>query len=221
MLISPTEPDKLKALGKVSSAPERYGCDVLILEGKGLTGVQRKKFPEDLISSMADGRMSTLLGKMEPLERRLLVLEGYGRWTSEGELVSRSRFTKAQMFGVTFSLAFEFGVEVLRVRDIAEMIEMLVELEWWCQKEKHHSLVRRPNPRSDGWRRRTDEAWEVHLLQGFPGVGPELAGRIVDHYEGIPMMWVDGVDLTDVAGIGKVRAEKMERMLGGQMRGEQ
>jgi ERCC4-type nuclease len=215
MLISPTEPTLIKNLGKTSSVPERYGCDVLILEGKGLTGIQRKQFPEDLMASMSDGRMSTLLGKMEPLERRLLVIEGYGRWTQDDELVAMTRLTKGQLFGIILSLAFEFGIEVLRVRDISETVTLLVELEHWCSKEKHHSLVRRPGPKTDGWGRRSDEAWGMHLLQGFPGIGPDLAARIIDHYGGVPLRWDDGIDLTDVPGIGKVRAEKMYEALSG------
>lgn len=211
MLISPSEPARLKALGEVSGASERYGCDILITSGNQLTGIQRKKFPEDFMASLGDGRLVTQLQKMGPLDRKLLVLEGYGQWTMDGELVGMARFTKHQMFGLVFSLAFEFGLQVVRVKDIAETIDLLEELEMWAGKEKHLSLLSRPGPKKDGWGREQGDARWLHILQGFPGIGPGTAGNIIDHFGGIPLKWTveSAKDLEAVPGIGKVIAQRL------------
>src|SRR5690606_37254518 len=68
LLISPTEPPAVRALGTTSSTPELYGCDILIVANKTRTGVQRKKFPEDLVASLADGRLYSQLPKMAALD---------------------------------------------------------------------------------------------------------------------------------------------------------
>ena len=211
MLISGSEPERLKALGTVSGASERYGCDILLTVGKQLTGIQRKKFPEDFMSSLADGRLMTQLQKMGPLHRKLLVLEGYGQWTLDGELVGMRAFAKHQMFGLIFSLAFEFGVEVLRVKDMAETIDLLEELEIWAGKEKHTSLLSRPGPPKDGWGREADDARGMHILQGFPGIGPNTAAAIITQFGRVPLEWTvkNADELQSVPGIGKGRANKL------------
>lgn len=215
MLISPTEPEKIKALGETSGLPERFGCDVLITAGSKLTGVQRKQFPEDFLASRADGRVAAQLAKMGPLDRRLLILEGFGSWTTDGVLISQRQFTRKQMFGVCYSYAYEYGVEVLRVRDMAETAEALQELEAWAGKDKHTSLVQRPGPPADAWNQRKAEAWAVHLLQGFPGIGPGLARKIYEHFGRVPLRWIveTAKDLQAVPGIGKGKAEALWRLL--------
>lgn len=212
MLVSPTEPAQLKRLGKVSGLPERYGVDILIVAGKARTGVQRKKFPDDLVASLSDGRLYSQLPKMAELDRALLIFEGYGKWTLDGELVHgyTRNFTRAQYIALQYSILFEFGVHVMHVRDIKETAEALVALEHWAEKPKHSSLRTRPGPKKDSWGDVGHRERAQHLLQGLNGVGVEMAGRIYDHFGGIPMKWDCTMeDLTKIPGIGKVKAKKI------------
>lgn len=215
MLVSSTEPFIFKALGTSSTTPERYGCDFLIVKGKAKTGVQRKKFPDDLVASLADGRLYEQVHLMGKLDRAVIVLEGYGKWTSDGELLDFAHFTKGQMYGLIMSLAFEFGIEVLIVRDMKETQEFLIALESWAGKERHTSLRVRPGPSKDSWGRIGVKEYGMHLLQSFPGVGPELAGRIWDHFGGVPITWeIEGPhELQEIAGIGKAKAAQIYSML--------
>lgn len=211
MLVSSTEPFIFKALGTSSMTPERYGCDFLIVKGKAKTGVQRKKFPNDLIASLADGRLYEQVHLMGKLDRAIILFEGYGKWTSDGELMDFAQFTKHQMYSLIMSLAFEFGIEVLIVRDMNETQQFLVSLESWSGKEKHSSLRTRPGPSKDSWGRVGIKEYGMHLLQSFPGVGPELAGRIWDHFGGVPIVWeIDGPErLAEIQGIGKQKAAQI------------
>lgn len=216
MLISPTEPFPFKSIGTVSSVPERFGADFLIM-GKtvGKIGVQRKKFPEDLLSSLADGRLYTQVHQMQELDQAIVVLEGLGRWTEDGELVDIRAFTKKQLFSLVWSLSFEFGMEVFQVRGMKDTIMLLESLESWAKKEKHSSLRTRPGPKKDSWGKLGNREYGIHLLQSFPGMGPELAGRVIDHFGKVPIKWdLDGVeDLIAVKGIGKGKAEKIWEVL--------
>lgn len=213
MLISPTEPQRVRDLGKTSLTPEKYGCDILVLAGKTRIGVQRKKFPNDFLASLSDGRLYQQLPAMIGLGRAFIIVEGYGKWTNDGELLGTShfqRFTLGQLYGLYYSIMFEFGVPVLWLRDMNATVDALGVLDHWAKKAKHKSLKSRPGPDRDTLGRITERAWAQHLLQGFPGVGPELAGRVIDHFGAVPLTWTATIDeLMEVPGIGKTTAKRM------------
>ncbi len=210
MLISPTEPAELKKLGKVSAVPERSGADFLIAGKAGRLGIQRKKFPEDLLSSLADGRLYEQAHLLQALDHRVLIIEGLGKWTLDGELLDIRQFTRDQLDGLFFTLSFEFGFHIFWVKNIHETERTLKGMERWWRKEQHNSLRRRPGPKADSWGQRGNREYACHLLQSFPGVGAELAARMYDHFGKAPITWEVGVeDLQKVKGVGKGKAEKM------------
>lgn len=219
MLISPTEPKKLKEIGKVSSVPERHGCDFMILgkTRKVKIGVQRKKFPDDLIASLSDNRLYLQLQHMMDLEMALIILEGRGKWTDDGELLGTDymRMTVDQMRGLLFSIMFEFGVPTFWVEDMDETIEVLETLEAWANKKKHLSLRRRSGPKKNSWGTAGNRMFASHILQGFPGVGPDMADKIIDANSGfVPLTWTMSADeLLAVDGVGKVTVGKLMKAL--------
>ena len=215
ILCSPTEPKRLRSLGTTSSIPERHGADFLLVAGKTRIGVQRKQFPGDLLASLDDSRLYGQLPLLRELDQALVVIEGHGRWTEDGELLADKyhRFTKTQMHGLRYSIMFEFGIPTMWVRDMDETVEVLGTLEAWMAKGKHRSLKSRKGPSSGSWGI-ADRHRAQHVLQGFPGVGPELAGRMVDHFEGVPLTWTHSVEeLMAVEGVGKKKAEGMVKAL--------
>jgi len=212
VLISPTEPAAFRTLGKVSSLSEKYGSDFLILAKTVRIGIQRKQFPNDLLASLADGRLYDQIRKMSELNHAVLVLEGYGKWTTDGVLLDMTKFTRDQLHGLMMSLSFEFGIQVFQVRDMDETIQLLTNLEKWVHKPAHTSLLRRPGPSKDSWNQKSERMNGIHLLQSFPGVGPTIAARIYDYYGKVPMSW-DEIDFTDVPGVGKEKARQMREAL--------
>jgi ERCC4-type nuclease len=205
----------LKALGKSSSIPERYGCDYLIIANGQKTGVQRKEFPSDFISSVADGRLYSLVREMSKLDRAVVIIEGYGRWMDSGELdFAHSKMTRQQFHGLVFSLTFEWGIEVWQNGGLEETKTMLLDLEAWCKKAEHTSLNSRPGPKRDGWGLEDPRHRALHVLQSFEGIGPELAGRIFDHFGRVPFAWdVTVNELMEVPGVGKQKAKNVAKVL--------
>ena len=216
MLVSPTEPGRLRDLGKTSSVPERHGADFLIVGKRNRIGVQRKEFPSDLLASLTDGRLYGQLPLLRDLEHAVLVIEGRGRWTEDGELIASKyqRFTKTQFNGLLFSIMFEFGIPSMIVKDMDETEQVLLALDAWAAKSKHMSLRSRAGPDKTSFGTSSQKHLAQHILQGFPGVGPELAGRMIDHFEGVPLTWTHTVDeLMEVEGVGKAKAEAMYHSL--------
>ena len=211
MLISPTEPPALRKIGTTSLRPETYGCDVLFAAGGKWFGIQRKEF-KDLIHSMQDGRLGQQVSMMAELEQAMVVIEGWqdAHWTTDGRLSDRyAKVTRAQLRGLLWSVR-DRGVWVDYTRDLADTIALCQEWERWCRKPEHKSLSTRPGPVGK-WGRADNREWQEHLLQGLPGVGVELAGRILDQV-GMPLGWrVTEGELLGVQGLGKGKVEKMMR----------
>lgn len=213
MLISPTEPRALRHLGALSSTPEKYGADFLFASKVGTVGVQRKEI-KDLVASLRDGRFGKELGQMASLDIGIVIVEGRPQWTTDGLLYDARSFRKTEFLGVLFSVQAQ-GLWLLRTESLSDTAQCLQSLEKWLSKDRHGLIRARPKAQGE-WGTASNREWGLHLLQSFPMIGPEVAGRIYDRFEGVPLMWtVSPVDLQGVKGVGKVRAEKMVDALGG------
>lgn len=181
----------------------------------GSIGVQRKEFPGDFLSSMTDGRLSREVGQMGCLNIKVLALEGRGVWSIDGKLMhgygQEIQRTSIDAFLLSMQLA---GVWVVWLESQERFVEWLGVFERWTRKAKHSSIMKRPGPVS-AWGKPSSREYQVHLLSGVPGLGPELAERILDHFGGLPIGWtVDKEELEEVFGIGKKKAAKMWDAIG-------
>lgn len=207
VLVSPTEPAPIKTLGAVSSLPERYGADVLIVGKWGLFGVQRKEVT-DLVASLRGDRVAREIGQQKALNGVVWMIEGNWKWTQDGRSLVVPSFTLTQFRGVLLSLQ-SHGCWVVLTQDHADTIASVLQLTRYLEKDQHLSLTNRPNPQND-WGKSTSRDWACHLLQSFDGIGPKQAGQIYEHFKGLPMAWtVTQEQLMEVRGIGKARAKTL------------
>lgn len=214
MLISPTEPLPIRSLGRIHSLPERRGVDVLFAAGGRWVGVQRKE-AHDLVASVRDGRLHREVQQMTTclagggLGIAVLAVEGRFQWTCDGEWVEAGyRWTRRQHRGLLWSVRAK-GIWVEVTGSAEDTADLCRDLQMWAAKDRHSSLDHRPGP-VGMWGKATTREYACHLLQGFDGVGPELAGRIVDHFGRLPIGWlVTAAELEGVAGIGKKKARKL------------
>lgn len=218
MIVAPTEPPLLKDIATVvSTKPERYGVDVMWLGAKGVRyGVQRKEFPGDFLSSVSDGRLAKELGQMEALDVPILVLEGKAIWMNDGRLDSRwgQEWKKRSHWAFLASVRAR-GVWVEWTANLEETVEIVQVYQEWSRKVRHTATMRRPGPAKNAWGTQSSRDWQIHLLEGFPDIGPETARRIIDHFGRVPLQWTtDAVGLQAVFGVGKKTAEKLIRAIG-------
>lgn len=211
MHISPTEPSAIKLLGTVSSLPERYGADVLLLTPLGTVGVQRKECT-DLVKSVHDGRLAKEVAQLQALSIAILIVEGKWRWTVDGQSLTARGWSRASHRGLMLSLQSS-GLWVEYTDGLDDTIAFISQLEKWATKPRHVSTRTRPNP-SSSWGKAGSRDWGVHLLQSFDGIGADIAGRIYDEFGGVPLRWsVTAEDLLTVPGIGKKRAATLMEAL--------
>lgn len=208
--VSPAEPAPLRQHNefKTSPLPEFYGCDFLWpVEDLGLCGVQRKEVV-DFLASIRDGRLARELAQLQFVNHPMLIIEGKLRWTTTGELLTSygERWTKAQLQGYIWSIQAR-GILTTYTESSTETVDSVFMYYRWTSKLKHASTFVRPKPTTP-WGKPTNREYQVHLLQGLPGVGVELANRLIDAFGGtIPFGWrITEAELLKVEGIGKVKA---------------
>ena len=133
LLVSPSDWRLAQALDSpTSSVPEKYGSDVLVPTKRGLLGIQRKTV-SDLLRSMMDGRLSQSIRKMKPLVFKVLILEGYPEFTSEGRLILpySTAFTKERLRNVLRSLWYTHDIRTEMTADLEDTVDVVRELGKW------------------------------------------------------------------------------------------
>lgn len=211
MLISPTEPAEFRVLGDVSSVPELYGADFLMFGPKvGRVGVQRKEI-NDFVASIRDDRLAKEVSQLKSLNVAMLILEGRVEFTNDGGslLSTRSPLSRAQFLGTLWMLQAS-GLWITYTNSSTDTIECLSLFSRWIAKEKHTSLLTRSSPRNM-YGTRGSEDWQIHILQGFPGLGYERARSVREFYGGLPLAWTG--TLSDVPGIGAKMWARLQGML--------
>lgn len=212
MLVSPAEPKQLRELGNTSSAPEKHGADFLWwTKNAGMVGVQRKEI-NDLIASLADDRLAREIPLLQRLDIAMVLIEGRVEWTNDGFLLATSsQFTRAQYLGVLWSLQSS-GLWTGFTASLTDTTEYISLFCRWTTKERHTGLLKRTQKAAkDEYGIRSERAWQIHVMQGFPGVGYERARAIVDHYGGLPLQWTGMLE--DVDGIGKTTSRRLGSLL--------
>lgn len=211
MKVAPTEPLPLKRLGEVSSTPERFGVDFFWVAQGRKHGCQRKEI-KDYVASVIDGRLHKEVAQMGQLDGiKALVLEGRFVWSEDGVWfngpVRWDRFRQRQS---TYTLQHH-GIWVITTDNLNDTAEAIAELERWTRKERHQFAAARSKVVGQ-WGSATSKEFAVHVLMSFPGIGPEMAERIWEHYGRVPLCWsTTEAELCEIEGIGKKRAAQMLR----------
>lgn len=210
--IAGSEPEILRNLGtRTSNAPEHHGVDVMWASPLGIVGIQRKQFPDDFSSSMEDGRLALETGQAVSLPVRILLLEGAGTWSTDGKLLSRYGSSITRQSHRSFLLTLRLnGWWVAESADMADTIDFVRTIYSWSMKSSHNSTRHRPGPPRPLWGQRGSKDFQRWLLQGFPGVGPEMAERIIDKFGKVPLKWeVTRKELLEIDGVGPKTVDRL------------
>lgn len=215
-LVAPSEPADLKTgLGAISTPAleDLYGIDVAFWAGGKFIGVQRKRFPEDLVASLRDGRLASQIPKMTRLDHAAIILEGRANWSRDGRLVHGwANLDRRRFRALCWSLTYGYGIAVYWTQDIADTVDSLQAIRSWFGRPESSwgSILIRPKPRSQ-WSGEVDADQLEYFLEGLPGVSRGRARMILQHIGRVPFSL--DVDLRKVRGIGKVTARRIEEFL--------
>lgn len=190
------------------------GVDFAFIHDGGWWGVQRKEI-KDFVASVNDGRLAMEVKQMAALEQGVVVVEGNVRWTLDGQLVGDSygsTWDRQRHTSMLLSLQRE-DVWVMGSSDTTDTARLILDFERWVKKADHSSLKKRAGMVSP-WGTRENRDYQIHLVMGLPGVGWELAERIVKTI-GMPFgTRVTRAELMSVEGIGAKKADAILKALG-------
>jgi ERCC4-type nuclease len=222
VLVSPTDRDVLSLLGDTaisSLVTEEHGADILIYTNQGLFGIQRKRFPEDFISSMNDGRISKETSLLaNTCKFRMLIIEGQPKYYPDGNLVMPRKmpghYTRKRIRGTILNIKYVKGIDVDYTESVKDTVDYIKEIVEFFTDSKHLGLYVRPSAPAE-WIRPSSNETLLWVLQGFEGIGPQLADNIIKHFGKIPIAWTCSLDeLKQVSRLGEKRATEIYNALG-------
>lgn len=220
MLVAPTELKHsafraLTASGKGSNKPERMGVDFAFSARGRWSGAQRKEI-KDFVASVNDGRLRQEVQQMAgaDLEYKLLIIEGSVRWSMDGALLSDkfgASWTREQHIRQLLSVQ-DAGVFVLSSSDTADTARVLLDFQGWVRKGDHTSLRGR-GAMVSAWGTKDNRDYQLHILTSLPGIGLELATRILDSIGMIVGLRATREQLLEVPGLGPKKVDGVIRAL--------
>jgi len=160
--------------------------------------IERKTL-RDFAASVIGGRWFKQTAAIAVGARRgVIVLEG--TTSTAGEL----GVPRAALQGALITVSVFYGLAVLRADGPAETACLLVYLGRQAQRFANGAL---PRP---GYRPKGRRARQLFILQGLPGVGPDRAERLLDHFGSIKNVAnASAEELAAIDGIGESISAKI------------
>lgn len=167
-----------------------------------------RKTVNDFVGSMINKRMLNQLSDLKKnYAKPLLLLEGI----AEDDIYKPSQhqnINENAIRGMILSISLDFGIPIIFTkdsRDTAKYLDLLAKRQ--DKPEKETSLVAKRKVFS------LAEQQQI-IIEGFPGVGPNLAKNVLKHFGSIKRaLNADIKELTQVEKIGKKKAETIKRIV--------
>lgn len=216
--IVPNEPKSIRKLfPDLVECPGGY--DISLFTKLGRVGIERKKVPGDLLSSIEDGRLGKeILAMREECKIMIVLFHGKIKFSSDGQLKSGnriSRWTDKGIRNLRRTLQFVEGCYIEDAHNDNEMVKILSELQEYFDKSEHYSIHFRQGIKSS-WIRPSREEKIIHFYQGLPGAGITIARKLYDKFPTpLSLFRASTNDIDDIPRIGKIMAEGIYNFLRG------
>lgn len=158
-----------------------------------------RKTMTDLVQAIVSGRLFTQAARLATSRlRTAIILEGTSR-----DLAGLGMQWEA-IQGALITVSLCYGIPVLRTRTPEETVKTML---FAARQTRAAAAGMLPRP---GYRPRGKRARQLFILQGFPGIGPERARRLLARFGSIrAIVEADADALVAVPGIGKGVAEHL------------
>ncbi len=158
-----------------------------------------RKTLDDFAISIIDGR---LFGQTVRLARSdhdgVLILEGKAKTASE------TGVRREAMQGAIITVSLVLGIPILRSRGPSETARLIVYAARQLKSIAQGAVQR------GGYRPKGEKKRKLFILQGLPGIGREMAKRLLDTFGNVEaVISATSEELQSVEGIGEKTAERI------------
>jgi DNA excision repair protein ERCC-4 len=190
---------ELMIAGGIEVQVKKMTCGDFILND--IITVERKT-AGDFIVSILDGRLFRQVANLKKnCDHPVLLIEGNPFQT--GLKMSRSAIR-----GALLNVQTVWKVPVVYSRSIEDSVELMQIMASQFKKMSTVMSLRA------GYRPRRLSTRQLYVLQGFPGVGPHLAKRLLNHFGSVAAVLTASAEtLKGVKGVGRVTAETIRKVL--------
>ena len=156
--------------------------------------IERKTI-SDFLSSMINKRLIRQLQNMQPLNKKLLIIEGI----NEHELYhEESPINENAVRGLLLSIVLNYQIPIIFTKDYEDTAKFLLVLAKKPEKENEIGLNDKPKPRN------VKEQLQ-YIIEGFPGIGPKTARKLLKEFKTIK-----NIINTDIKELQKLIGKKSE-----------
>jgi DNA excision repair protein ERCC-4 len=189
----------LMIAGGIEVQIKKMTCGDLILDG--IITVERKT-AGDFIVSIIDGRLFKQVANLKKnCDHPVLLIEGNPFRT--GLKMSRSAIR-----GALLNVQTVWKVPVVYSRSSKDSVKLMQ-----IMVRQFNKMSTAMAPRA-GYRPRRLSTRQLYVLQGFPGIGPHLAKRLLNHFGSVAaVLGASSEKLKGVKGVGAVTAETIREVL--------
>lgn len=171
--------------------------------------IERKR-ADDFVQSLRDGRLFQQVAALaEEFPERALLLEG----TFSVESVGGTN--PDALRGAMVSLQFDWGIRILRTRDVEESASYVLLLaDRLARRSSGRSATRRADPGAKAGGEATGRELVEAMLSVLPGIGPARAQAIAaSHPDMASLLAASPRDFERIEGVGPVVARRLHHML--------
>lgn len=216
--ITTNEPITIKALPwKDDCLQVPMDFDFMLFTKSGIIGLERKAIPDDLISSLFDGRLSREIQAMrEQCDICILIKHGKYTFHRDGSLkCHQGNWTREGLKNFERTIQYVEGLYIEEAEDDLALVDLIHNLQTYFDQTNHFSLKTRPGIQAD-WIVPSHEERLRYFYQGLPGFSTVRAKNLAQKYPNPCDLFKASVDdLMTIHGIGKVLATKAYEFMHG------
>ena len=160
-----------------------------------------RKTVQDFENSIIDNRLFEQLDRLRcGFEKPILILEGEA---------ADHRLSENVIMGTMIKLYTDYNVQIIRSRDAVGTAQILSK---FADREQNPDANM---PRILGLKKaHTTYQWQIMILSSMPGIGPNLAHKLISHFGTIKELAnADVKELMKVDKIGKKKAQAIHGIL--------
>ena len=160
-----------------------------------------RKSDNDFVNSIIDGRLFQQAGELiKNFSRPVVIVEG-------NDFSSRKVHPNA-IRGALISLATDYGIPILFTKDYVETAELITAIA--KREAKSGKLARLRGEKKPT----TDKEYQQYIVESLPGVGPELARKLLSRFRTVENVFTAGEkELKLVENLGGKKAKEIKRIL--------